>query len=63
MAEPLRTISHFNPFFYLIAGFRYGFTGAMDGSLAVGVVLTAVLVVALWAITWRMIATGYKLNT
>ncbi len=36
LPEPFRTISQYNPFFYLIAGFRYGFTGHADGSLAVG---------------------------
>jgi len=63
LPEPFRTISQFNPFFYLIAGFRYGFTGHMDGSLDVGVALTAALVAALWAITWWMFASGYKLKT
>jgi ABC-2 type transport system permease protein len=63
LPEPFRTISQFNPFFYLIAGFRYGFTGHMDGSLMVGVILTAALVVLLWAGVWRMFATGYKLKT
>ncbi|MEJ0066545.1 MAG: ABC transporter permease [Caulobacteraceae bacterium] len=63
LPEPFRTISQYNPFFYLIAGFRYGFTGIMDGSLMVGIVLTAALVVLLWAITWWMFVTGYKLKT
>jgi ABC-2 type transport system permease protein len=63
LPEPFRTISHYNPFFYLIAGFRYGFTGHMDGSLEVGVVLTAALCIGLWALLWRMFATGYKLKT
>jgi len=63
LPEPFRTVSQFNPFFYLIAGFRYGFTGIMDGSLMVGVALTAALVVVLWAITWWMFASGYKLKT
>jgi ABC-2 type transport system permease protein len=63
LPEPFRTISQFNPFFYLIAGFRYGFTGHMDGSLGVGVALTAALVAALWSITWWMFASGYKLKT
>jgi ABC-2 type transport system permease protein len=63
LPEPFRTISQYNPFFYLIAGFRYGFTGHMDGSLTTGVVVTAALVIALWAGVWRMFATGYKLKT
>jgi len=63
LPEPFRTISHFNPLFYLIAGFRYGFTGRMDGSLDIAVVLTAVLSALLWAATWRMFATGYKLKS
>lgn len=63
LPEPFRTISQYNPFFYLIAGFRYGFTGHMDGSLTVGVVVSGALVVALWAGVWRMFATGYKLKT
>ena len=63
LPEPFRTISHFNPFFYLIDGFRYGFIGAADGSIAIGAALTAGLVVLLTAVCWRMFATGYKLKT
>src|SRR5271168_4937786 len=60
LPEPFRTISQYNPFFYLIAGFRYGFTGHTDGSLMVGVVVTAALVGFLWWGVWRMFVTGYK---
>ena len=63
LPEPFRTISQYNPFFYLIAGFRYGFTGHADGSLEIGVAVTAGLVVFLWWATWRMFVTGYKLKT
>src|SRR5580700_9557997 len=63
LPEPFRTISQYNPLFYMIAGFRYGFTGHTDGSLTIGVALTAALVALLWWITWRMFATGYKLKT
>jgi len=63
LPEPFRTASQYNPFFYLIAGFRYGFTGRMDGSLAVGVALTGVLSAALWAACWRVFASGYRLKT
>jgi len=63
LPEPFRTISQFNPFFYLIAGFRYGFTGHMDGSLGAGVAVTGALAALLWAGCWRMFATGYKLKS
>ena len=33
LPEPFRTFSHYNPFFYLIDGFRYGFIGHAEGSL------------------------------
>jgi ABC-2 type transport system permease protein len=57
-----RHIAHLNPFFYMIDGFRYGFIGHADGSLAAG---TAVLTVAdlfLGLATWHLIARGYKLR-
>ena len=63
LPEPFRTASHFNPFFYLIAGFRYGFIGHADGSLAVGVAMTAALTVLLAGVCLWMFATGYKMKT
>jgi ABC-2 type transport system permease protein len=63
LPEPFRTASRFNPFFYLIDGFRYGFVGVADGSLAIGAALTAGLTLFLAFVCWRMFATGYKLKT
>jgi len=63
LPEPFRTASHYNPFFYLIAGFRYGFIGHADGSLVVGVVSTAALTVLLAAGCLWMFATGYRMKT
>ena len=63
LPEPFRTISHFNPFFYMIDGFRYGFIGAADGSIAIGAAMTAALVVALTGVCLWMFSTGYKLKT
>ena len=63
LPEPFRTFSKFNPIFYLIDGFRYGFIGRAEGSLAVGASLTAVLVLGLgWICLW-MFQTGYKIKT
>ena len=58
LPEPFRSASHFNPFFYLIDGFRYGFIGHSDGNLLAGVVMVAVLNVALFLWCWRMFNRG-----
>jgi ABC-2 type transport system permease protein len=63
LPEPFRTFSKFNPFFYLIDGFRYGFIGRAEGSLAVGVTLTAAIVLAFGSICFWMFRTGYKIKT
>jgi ABC-2 type transport system permease protein len=56
-------ISHLNPFFYMIDGFRRGFFGASDVSpwLSLGVVGVSFLVVA--AIALRLLSTGYKIRS
>jgi ABC-2 type transport system permease protein len=63
LPEPFRTFSHYNPFFYLIDGFRYGFIGHAESNLAVGAALTAGLTLALGAVCYRIFQTGYKLKT
>lgn len=63
LPEPFRTASHFNPFFYLIAGFRYGFIGHADGSLLAGVAMTAALTAFLTAVCLWMFITGYRMKT
>ena len=57
-----QTVSHFNPFFYMIDGFRYGFFGVSDVSpwFSLSVVLGFFLLVG--GVALRMLATGYKLR-
>ena len=57
-----QTVSHLNPFFYMIDGFRYGFFGLSDASpwLSLGIVGTAWLVVS--AVAVHMLRTGYKIR-
>lgn len=57
-----QTVAHLNPFFYMIDGFRYGFTGHADGSLAAGIAAMIAINAALWAACQRMFAIGYKLK-
>ena len=63
LPEPFRTASRYNPFFYLIDGFRYGFIGEAEGSLLAGAVMTVVLTVALGFVCLRMFEVGYKIKT
>ncbi|MDE2080679.1 MAG: ABC transporter permease [Burkholderiales bacterium] len=55
-------VSHLNPFFYMIDGFRSGFFGTGDVSpwLSLGVVGSACAIVS--AIALRLLASGYKLR-
>lgn len=56
-------VSHFNPFFYMIDGFRYGFFGVSDVSpwLSFGVVGVSMLAVS--AVALYLLRTGYKLRS
>ena len=57
-----QTLSHFNPFFYMIDGFRYGFFGVSDISPAASLAIVAGAGVALAALTLRLLASGWKLR-
>jgi ABC-2 type transport system permease protein len=62
MGPLVTTISHFNPFYHLIAGFRYGFTGEAEPGMAIGAVYTLVLSLGLCAWCWALFRSGYKLK-
>jgi ABC-2 type transport system permease protein len=57
-----QAVSHLNPFFYMIDGFRRGFFGVSDASpwLSLAVVGLSFVVVA--GVALRLLATGYKLR-
>ena len=63
LPEPFRSLSHLNPYFYLIDGFRYGFIGRADGRLLTGIVVTGVLSAALCFACREVIASGYRLKS
>jgi len=56
-------ISHLNPFFYMIDGFRYGFFGASDVAPAASLLVVAVSFALLSAATLWLLKSGYKLRT
>lgn len=57
-----QTVSHLNPFFYMIDGFRYGFFGAGDISPFVSLSIVAVSFFALSWLALKMLKSGYKLR-
>jgi ABC-2 type transport system permease protein len=57
-----QTVSHFNPFFYMIDGFRYGFFGVSDVSPWMSFAIVGGFFVAVSIAALRMLETGYKLR-
>ncbi|MBM3538399.1 MAG: multidrug ABC transporter permease [Alphaproteobacteria bacterium] len=62
LPPPWHEIALWNPFFYMIDGFRYGFIGHADSNLALGVALLVATDAALFALCHWMFRTGYKLR-
>mgnify|MGYP001237096060 FL=1 len=62
LPEPAQVFSSFNPFFYMIDGFRYGFIGQPEGNLVVGVLLLAALNIILWVSCYIMFDRGYRIK-
>ncbi len=62
LPEPFRSIAHWNPVFFLIDGFRYGFIGHADGALPVAAVVSLFAAAALSALCWAVIRSGWRLK-
>jgi ABC-2 type transport system permease protein len=58
-----QTLSHFNPFFYMIDGFRFGFFGVSDVSpwLSFAIVLSSFVLLS--ALTLELLRRGYKIRS
>jgi len=56
------TLSHFNPFFYMIDGFRYGFFGAADVSPVLSLAVVALFLATTGALALALVARGYKIR-
>ena len=62
LPEILQKISEWNPFFYMIDGFRYGFLGVSDGSLKFGLLYLIVLSCLIWFASYILFKKGYKIK-
>ena len=57
-----QAVSHFNPFFYMIDGFRYGFFGVSDNSPWSSLVIVFCFFVVVSVIALRLLQKGYTLR-
>lgn len=58
----LKTITYFNPIFYLIDGVRFGMIGVSDGPPVFGFIVGCLSTAAICLVAWRMLSTGYRLK-
>ena len=56
-------VSHLNPFFYIIDGFRRGFFGVSDVSPWTGLAVVAVTLAVVCGLCLHLLRTGYKVRT
>jgi ABC-2 type transport system permease protein len=62
VSPAMKLLSHLNPFFYIIDGFRFGFLGRADGLALQGAVIIGVIDVALWVLSFRLLRSGWRLK-
>ncbi len=62
LPETWQMAAHFNPFFYMIDGFRYGFIGTSDAKPALGLAVMGGINIFLWLSCRHMFASGYRLK-
>lgn len=62
LAPTFQAVSHANPFFYVISGFRAGFLGMSDSPLWVGGVGLLAVNIVLWATCYLLLKRGWKIK-
>ncbi|MFN2306617.1 MAG: ABC transporter permease [Paracoccaceae bacterium] len=58
----MQTLSHANPFFYVIDGVRYGMIGVSDSSPWLGLLIVVPTTGVVLAVVWRWLDRGYRLK-
>ena len=62
LAPAWRAISHANPFFYIISGFRYGFLGVADSPIWSGAAVVLAIDVVLGLLCYTLLRRGWRLK-
>ena len=63
LSPAFRAVSHANPFFYAISGFRYGFIGRADSPLLFGALLLLAINIAFAVLVYALLRSGWKLKS
>jgi ABC-2 type transport system permease protein len=58
-----QSVSHLNPFFYMIDGFRYGFFGVSDASPWLSLIIVGSALVVVSLVAMQLLRTGYKIRS
>lgn len=59
----MRAISHVNPFFYAISGFRYGFLAEADSPILIGALLLLAINIALAIVCYIALRQGWRIKS
>lgn len=58
-----RVVAHYNPFFHMIDGFRYGFIGHDSATPLLGLCFLLAINIGLGTLSYVMLRTGYKIKS
>ena len=62
LSETFQALSHANPFFYVISGFRYGFIGVADSDPTLGAGVLVAINLLLFAACYFLLKSGWKVK-
>lgn len=63
LSPAFRAISHANPFFYIISGFRFGFLERADSNVLVGGAVLLIVNVALAIVCYALLRRGWRIKS
>ncbi len=63
LPEPFRTLTQFNPIYYMINTVRYGMLGRADVNVAISLSVIGLAAASLFVLNYRLFNRGYKLRS
>ncbi len=63
LAPAFQAVSHANPFFYAISGFRYGFLGEADSPVVAGALILLAINIGLALLCYFLLKSGWKIKS